>query len=90
MAERDWNLHVETKIDDENWSISLTASEDGLLAMIRMMYGQFEERLIKAANALAGSRPPGMLEDFLVLNRCLVFNKLQVHSGKFVKIQRVK
>jgi hypothetical protein len=81
-----WSLKIETKIDGENWSISLTASEDGLLTMIRMMYGQFEERLLKAVNAPSGSRPMGMLEDFLVLNRCLVFNKFQEHNGKFVKI----
>lgn len=90
MAANNWNLHIQTKIEGEDWSISLTASEQGLLAMLRMMYGKFEVMLKALEKVPPGSRQVGMLEDFLVLNRCLVFNQFQEHNGKFVKINKLK
>ncbi len=88
MSQRNWNLTIDMSIDGNDFHYGLTMSEPGLLDFMRQMYGMFESKLIEIANRPSGSRPLGLLDDLLVLNRCLVFDKLSEHDGKFVKISR--
>jgi hypothetical protein len=89
MTNNNWSLKIDVPLKGQDWSLSLTASEDGLLTMLRMMYTQIEQNVMALAIASSGSRPMGMLEDFLLLNRCMVFSKFEEHDGKFIKITRV-
>jgi hypothetical protein len=77
-----WQLHIETKLGGNDWSISLVASEQSILTALRSMYSAFEGMLLQTLKAPAGERPAGLLDDALLLNRCLVFNKLQEIHGK--------
>jgi hypothetical protein len=73
----------------ENINLQMTAGEESILVMLRAGYGNFE-KMIKASveKGTRSSLPSGLVDDALVLLRCMVFNKLQAHTGKFVHITR--
>jgi hypothetical protein len=82
-----WQLHLETKLGGNDWSISLVASEQSILTALRSMYSAFEEMLLQTLKAPGHERPAGLLDDAMLLNRCLVFNKLQeIHGRQIVLV----
>lgn len=83
-----WNLHVNTKLGDNQWSISLTASEQSILIMLRSAYGAFEAQLREIAKAPGDQRPAGLIDESLALLRCLVFGRLEPINGKHINLSR--
>jgi hypothetical protein len=83
-----WQLFIDTKLDGNEWSISLTASEQSILTMLRAAYGTLEAQLRDMANTRPGSLPVGLLNESLALLRCLVFDKLEPISGKHINLAR--
>jgi len=88
MANTHWKIKIDINLKGNEWAISLTASEQSVLTMLRAGYSVFESQLKQIADEKASQRPMGLIDDALVLLRCLVFNRLQEHNGKFVIIQR--
>lgn len=84
-----WNVVIAMKVQGQEWNISLTASEQSVLSMLRNGYGFFEAQLKVMAHSSSGQRPAGLIDDALILLRCLVWNRLEDHNGKFVRLQRV-
>lgn len=82
-----WQLQIDTKLGGNEWSISLLASEQSILTALRAMYGAFEGMLFQVLKAPGHERPVGLLEDAMLLNRCLVFNKLlEIHGKQIVLV----
>jgi hypothetical protein len=78
------------RIEMEGWNMSLVSSEQSILTMLRAGYGQFEQFIKGAAEkGTGGSLPAGLLNDALVVFRCLIFNELKEYKGKFVTIARL-
>lgn len=84
-----WNFEINTKINGEDWSISLMSTEDGLLKMLVGIYGVFEVKLKEVIRAGTSGAPYGLLEEMLFVNRCLVERSLMQLVGKHVKIRKV-
>lgn len=83
-----WNININTNLAGNDWSISMTASEQSILVMLRAAYNTFEGQLKTLADARPGSRPAGLIDEALKLLRCLVFNKLEPVDGKHINISR--
>lgn len=83
-----WNLAVNLKLKGIDWNISLTASDQSILTMLRAAYGTFEDHLRELAQIPGSERPAGLVEEALALLRCLVFNRLEPINGKFIKLDR--
>lgn len=89
MPETNWKVEIDFKTGEEAFYYAFTATEQGIFNLLRMGYGVFEGKLKTMIQSPSGSLPHGMIDDAFVLLRCLVFNELQPHNGKFVKIARV-
>lgn len=90
MPERLWKIVIEMNIQSNALNIALTTSEVSVLTTLRADYSIFESQ-IKEIGLTSRVKPQaGLVEDVLILLRCLVFNRLEVHDGQFVNIQQVK
>lgn len=89
MATQLWNFEINTKLNSENWSVNLTASEDGLIKMMISFYSVFESKLKEVIKGGTSNAPSGLLEELLFVNRCLVERSLGQLQGQHVKIRKV-
>ena len=89
MSEQLWKIVIGMNIQSNALNIALTTSEVSALTSLRAGYPIFEAQ-IKEVVHIGGDLPTTLIDDALVLLRCLVFNRLEVHSGQFVNIQQVK
>lgn len=83
-----WLLNIDTNLNGNEWSISLTANEQSILIMLRAAYGAFEAQLKEIAKTPGNQRPAGLIEEALALLRCLVFNRLETINGKHINLSR--
>lgn len=86
MKEKLWTLHIDITLSGNQWGISLTASENGILTMLRTMYAAFEAQMAVMAKTPSSHRPSGLIEEALALLRCLVFCKLEAINGKYINL----
>ena len=85
-----WNFEINTKVGGEDWSINLTASEDGPLKMLIGFYGVFETKLKETVKTFGnGGSPYGLLDELLFVNRCMIERALYQIQGQHVKTQKV-
>jgi len=89
MAEKNWQVAIDVKLSGESWQFNLTSTEQQVLGMLRIGWGAFEKKLRELAEARPGERPYGLVDEAIVLLRCLVFGRLEEHYGKFINIRRV-
>lgn len=85
-----WEFKVDMNFKGNKWQVSLNASEEGILTMLRSAYTNLLEPQLKElpGSTLSGSQiQTSLFNDALVLLRCLVLNRLEVHSGQHVKIK---
>lgn len=85
-----WNINIQTKLGKEDWSLNLTLSEQGLLTMLRNFYPAIEEKVREIIKAGTAGTPAGLLDEALVLVRCLVLNRLEPLNGKHIQIIKLK
>ena len=90
MPEKLWKIVADIELGGQSFNFNLTAGEAGLLEMLRSFYPTFEKQIKAVAEMGAGKRPAGLLDDALCVLRCLVFNRLEPHGGKFVQLSQVK
>lgn len=83
-----WTVNIDMDFGGQHWSIALTSSETSILTLLRTMYDTFEEKLKEVAKVPSPQRPSGLIDEALSLLRCLVFNKLEVIEGKYIKLTR--
>jgi hypothetical protein len=88
MPEKNWRVAIDMQFRGVDYKVAFTSSESAILSTLRGYYTMVDERIDDIASAAPGSLPPGFVGDFRVLLRCLVMNRLEVHSGKFVEIQK--
>ena len=84
-----WNIVINLNLRGNLWNVTLTASEASVLTMLRAAYTSFESQIKDLAEIGPGKRPAGLLDDALVLLRCLVFNRLEIHNGQHVNIRKI-
>lgn len=88
MANKTWNIVIDMNSAGQSWDIALTASEESIITMLKSFYGVFESQLKDIASRPPGTKQPaGLIDDALVLLRCLVFNRLEAHAGRFLSIR---
>ena len=85
-----WNIKIQVKLGKEDLSFDLTASEERLLTMLRSFYLSIETKVREIIKAGAFDAPAGLLDEVLLLVRCLVFNRLEPLNGKHIKIIKVQ
>lgn len=90
MVSNAWNIVIDMELEGDRWNLTLTASESTILIMLRNFYGMFETQVKHLTAVSSGKRPHGLVDEALVLLRCLVHNRLEVHEGTFVIIRQVK
>lgn len=88
MAAKNWSVVIRMGGAGNSLNFSLVASEEAILTMLRSFYQTFEGKLKEMAETPPGKRQAGLVDDALVLLRCLVLNRLEVHNGQIVNIKR--
>ena len=90
MPEQLWKIVIDMNIQSVALNIALTTSEFSALTTLRAGYSIFEAQ-IKEIGLTSKVKPQlELVDDVLILLRCLVFNRLEVHNGQFVNIQQVR
>jgi hypothetical protein len=85
-APSDWSVSINLSSLDVAARVALTADHNTILNLLRMSYPMFENHFRLISAMPAGKRPATLVDDVLVLLRCLVLNRLEAYPGKFVTI----
>jgi hypothetical protein len=83
-----WKIEINLGLKGQEWHVQLQTSEQGIITLLLGAYGMFEQKMRELVQPSAGAAPAGLLDDALVLLRCLVQRRLETHAGKYVKIAR--
>ena len=89
MAEKKWHLKIQFEFANRSNNFEFKATEASIIAMLLASYGMFEEQ-VKEFGLVPTTRDSTiLLEEMLVLVRCVVFRKLEAFKGRYLLIEQL-